>query len=62
MARKNKKKSSVNKDAWLNTYADMITLVLVFFILLYSMSTSLCQPVAWSISFKMSISKEFRGF
>ena len=39
MARKNKKKSSVNKDAWLNTYADMITLVLVFFILLYSMST-----------------------
>lgn len=39
MGRKGKKKSSVNKDAWLNTYADMITLVLVFFILLYSMST-----------------------
>ena len=38
MARE-KKKSSVNKDAWLNTYADMITLILVFFILLYSMST-----------------------
>lgn len=33
----NKKK--VNKDAWLNTYADMITLILVFFILLYSMSS-----------------------
>ena len=33
------KKSSVDKNAWLNTYADMITLVLVFFILLYSMST-----------------------
>jgi len=39
MARNRKKKSSLNKDAWLNTYADMITLVLVFFILLYSMST-----------------------
>lgn len=34
-----KSKSTVNKDAWLNTYADMITLILVFFILLYSMST-----------------------
>lgn len=28
-----------NKDAWLNTYADMITLILVFFVLLFSMST-----------------------
>lgn len=34
-----KSKSTVNKDAWLNTYADMITLILVFFILLYSMSS-----------------------
>lgn len=34
-----RKSSKVNKDAWLNTYADMITLILVFFILLYSMST-----------------------
>lgn len=39
MGRKGRKKSGVNKDAWLNTYADMITLVLVFFILLYSMSS-----------------------
>ncbi|KNZ42681.1 OmpA/MotB family protein [Acetobacterium bakii] len=39
MARRQRKKSTINKDAWLNTYADMITLVLVFFILLYSMST-----------------------
>ena len=29
----------VNKNSWLNTYADMITLVLVFFVLLYSMSS-----------------------
>ena len=34
-----RKVSKVNKDAWLNTYADMITLILVFFVLLYSMST-----------------------
>lgn len=38
MGRKQKSKK-LNKDAWLNTYADMITLILVFFILLYSMST-----------------------
>lgn len=34
-----RKVSKVNKDAWLNTYADMITLILVFFVLLYSMSS-----------------------
>lgn len=38
MARE-RKKTEVNKDAWLNTYADMITLILVFFILLFAMST-----------------------
>ncbi|MBR0597539.1 flagellar motor protein MotB [Sinanaerobacter chloroacetimidivorans] len=38
MAR-SRQKSKVNKDAWLNTYADMITLILVFFILLFSMSS-----------------------
>ncbi len=32
-------KSSVDKNAWLGTYGDMITLILVFFVLLYSMST-----------------------
>ena len=39
MGRRGRVRSKVNKDAWLNTYADMITLVLVFFILLYSMSS-----------------------
>lgn len=32
-------KKPFNKDAWLATYGDMITLVLTFFILLFSMST-----------------------
>ena len=34
-----KSKTSINKDAWLATYGDMITLILVFFVLLYSMSS-----------------------
>jgi chemotaxis protein MotB len=38
MARE-RKISKINKDAWLNTYADMVTLILVFFVLLYSISS-----------------------
>ncbi|NLY70534.1 MAG: OmpA family protein [Clostridiales bacterium] len=39
MIKKNKKKREVKKDGWLVTYSDMVTLILVFFILLYSIST-----------------------
>jgi len=39
MANRLRGKSEVKKDGWLNIYADMITLILVFFILLYSMSS-----------------------
>lgn len=40
MSKRIGKKRKLNKDAWLNTYADMITLILVFFIMLYSISST----------------------
>lgn len=39
MSRKKKKGDDINPNAWLDTYADTITLLLTFFILLYSMSS-----------------------
>lgn len=39
MPRKKKKGDDINPNAWLDTYADTITLLLTFFILLYSMSS-----------------------
>lgn len=36
---KRSSKKSVNADAWLNTYADMVTLLLCFFVLLFAAST-----------------------
>lgn len=39
MARKRKPMESDSSGTWLNTYADIVTLMLTFFILLFSMST-----------------------
>lgn len=40
MPRKKKKNDDINPNAWMDTYADTITLLLTFFILLYSFSTT----------------------
>ena len=40
MARKKKKPDDINTNAWMDTYADTITLLLTFFILPYSFSTT----------------------
>lgn len=40
MARKKRKPDDINTNAWMDTYADTITLLLTFFILLYSMSST----------------------
>lgn len=40
MARKKNKPDDINTNAWMDTYADTITLLLTFFILLYSFSTT----------------------
>lgn len=39
MARKRKQAESVNTNEWMNTYADTVTLLLCFFVLLFSFST-----------------------
>lgn len=38
--RRKRKKDDINTSAWMDTYADTITLLLTFFILLYSFSTT----------------------
>lgn len=39
MARKEKKGDDVNPDAWLGTYADAVTLLMAFFVVLFSISS-----------------------
>ena len=39
MQRRRRKQDDINTNAWMDTYADTITLLLTFFILLYSFST-----------------------
>ena len=38
MARKKKKDDEIRTDGWMDTFADTMTLLLTFFILLYSIS------------------------
>lgn len=40
MPRKKRKQDDINTNAWMDTYADTITLLLTFFILLYSFSST----------------------
>lgn len=53
MSRRKKKKSSEPSGEWLVTYADLMTLLLTFFVLLYSFSTTDAQKfrqIAYSLS------------
>lgn len=58
---KRKKRDIGDSQAWLNTYADMITLVLTFFVLLYSISNvnvNKLKEVAAAMQKKLGIETE----
>lgn len=50
MARRKREDSGGGGDDWLNTYADMVTLLLCFFVLLYSISS--VDAAKWAIVVK----------
>lgn len=57
MYRKKRKKDDINSNSWMDTYADTITLLLTFFILLYSFSTidnEKLKAVAYSLKSQVS--------
>ncbi len=62
MARRKKKGDDINTNGWMDTYADTITLLLTFFILLYSISAvdseklqELSEALQFSLTGKQSV-------
>ena len=47
---KKKERAKINPNEWMNTYADMVTLLMCFFVLLYASSTP--DPVKWQYIFQ----------
>lgn len=58
MSRRNKKKAEINTGEWLTTYADLMTLLLCFFVLLYAFSTIDAQKFK---NISLSLSKALGG-
>lgn len=57
MHRKKRNREDINSNAWMDTYADTITLLLTFFILLYSFSTidnEKLKEIAYSLKSQVS--------
>jgi len=46
MARKKKRKYEGGGSSWMETYSDMVTLLLTFFVMLYAMSVTDAQKYA----------------
>ena len=47
---KKKERPKIDPNAWMNTYSDMVTLLMCFFVLLYASSTP--DPVKWQYIFQ----------